>query len=206
MIAMVKQLIIFMNSKSHDSEASSFLMAFISLMNIISRMGTAHVTGGHTKGNDPNSPSLSPTTTKGHSANLPPSLSTTALSVSGSVDTSSMGTSEKQLRRQGLDCLVTVLKSLVTWGTGSGTGIQGTLSAPDPITRSRVSEDTRPEMFSPDTSADRTPVGGSSLEVTGQSTPDLTDDPSRFESAKQKKTSLLEGIKKFNFKPKRVND
>lgn len=30
------------------------------------------------------------------------------------------------------------------------------------------------------------------------------DDPSRFESAKQKKTTLLEGIKKFNFKPKRV--
>ena len=27
----------------------------------------------------------------------------------------------------------------------------------------------------------------------------------KFESAKQKKTSLLEGIKKFNFKPKRVS-
>ena len=31
-----------------------------------------------------------------------------------------------------------------------------------------------------------------------------SDDPSRFENAKQRKTTLLEGIKKFNFKPKRV--
>lgn len=42
--------------------------------------------------------------------------------------------------------------------------------------------------------------------TTRANTPDVLaeDDPSRSESAKQKKTTLLEGIKKFNFKPKRV--
>jgi brefeldin A-inhibited guanine nucleotide-exchange protein len=45
---------------------------------------------------------------------------------------------------------------------------------------------------------------GPSVEALRQPTPDLVDDPSKFESAKQKKTTLLEGIKKFNFKPKRV--
>ena len=35
-------------------------------------------------------------------------------------------------------------------------------------------------------------------------TPDVVDDPGKFESAKQRKTILLEGLKKFNFKPKRV--
>jgi brefeldin A-inhibited guanine nucleotide-exchange protein len=37
------------------------------------------------------------------------------------------------------------------------------------------------------------------------STPDLVDDPGKFESAKQRKTILLEGIKKFNFKPKKAS-
>jgi brefeldin A-inhibited guanine nucleotide-exchange protein len=41
-------------------------------------------------------------------------------------------------------------------------------------------------------------------EVSRTVTPDTDDDPGRFESAKQKKTTLLEGIRKFNFKPKRV--
>lgn len=174
-------------------------------MNIISRMGTAHVTGGgQTKGGDQNSPSLTPTTNKSHNVNVPPSLSTSALSISGSIDASSLGLSENQLRRQGIDCLVTVLKSLVTWGTGSGTGLPGSLAPPDSATRSRVSEETRPESVTPDPSIDRLPQVAQSAETTRQSTPDIGDDPSRFESAKQKKTTLLEGINKFNFKPKRV--
>lgn len=176
-------------------------------MNIISRMGTAHVTGGgQTKGNDQNSPALTPTSSRGHNITVPPSLSTSALSVAGSIDASSLGLSENQLRRQGLDCLVTVLKSLVTWGTGSGTGLPGALAVPDPAVRSRVSEEVRPEAVSPEPPIDRLPSVSQSTEVTRQSTPDIVDDPSRFENSKQKKTILLEGIKKFNFKPKRVSD
>jgi len=187
---------------NYDCDENAVDNIYEHLMNIISRMGTAHVTGGQTKG-DPNSPSLTPTAKKGHDITVPPSLSTSALSVPGSVDASSLGLSENQLRRQGLDCLVTVLKSLVTWGTGSGTGLPASLSVSDPVTRSRVSEDARPDAVTPDLSTDRLPPLPQSLEVTRQSTPDIADDPSRFESAKQKKTTLLEGIKKFNFKPKR---
>ena len=41
----------------------------------------------------------------------------------------------------------------------------------------------------------------------GPSTPDVGDDDvGRFESAKQRKTTLQEGVKKFNFKPKRGID
>jgi hypothetical protein len=36
-------------------------------------------------------------------------------------------------------------------------------------------------------------------------TPDIADDPSWFESAKQKKTTLMEGIGRFNQKPKKVS-
>ena len=34
-------------------------------------------------------------------------------------------------------------------------------------------------------------------------TPEAADDPSRFESAKQRKMVLQEGVKRFNYKPKK---
>ena len=34
-------------------------------------------------------------------------------------------------------------------------------------------------------------------------TPEVQDDPSRFESAKQRKMILQEGLKRFNYKPKK---
>jgi hypothetical protein len=57
-----------------------------------------------------------------------------------------------------------------------------------------------------DHNLDRLTVSGGSVETLRQTapSPDINDDPSRFESARQKKTTLLEGIKKFNQKPKHV--
>jgi brefeldin A-inhibited guanine nucleotide-exchange protein len=118
------------------------------------------------------------------------------------MDTSTMGLSEQQLKRQGLECLVAVLRSLVAWGTSS-TGKSTSESAADVGLRSQ-GDDTRPEIVTPDASVDRVSLSTNSVEALRQPTPDAADDPSRFESAKQKKTILLEGIKKFNFKPKRV--
>lgn len=46
---------------------------------------------------------------------------------------------------------------------------------------------------------------GTSGSMTGVNSGAGEDEPSRFENAKQRKTTLLEGIKKFNFKPKRVS-
>ena len=169
-------------------------------MTIISKLGTSHTAGPHPKGSDPSSPALTPTNGKHSSGTVPPSLTTTALSIPGSVDSTTIGLSEAQLRRQGIECLVTVLKSLVTWGTGASSGISSNVSASEVALRSRASED---GQGTPGEAGERT--SNLPLETTRQSTPDISDDPSRFESAKQKKTTLLEGIKKFNFKPKRVS-
>ena len=165
-------------------------------MTIISKLGTSHTTGPQPKGGDPSSPALTPTNSKQGSTSIPPSLATTALSVPGSVDSSTIGLSEAQLRRQGIECLAAVLKSLVTWSTGASSGIASNLSASDIALKSRTSED-----------GPRTPAEPSErlLNFPLDTTPDILDDPSRFESAKQKKTTLLEGIRKFNFKPKRVS-
>lgn len=164
-------------------------------MNIISRIGTAPVTHAAPKTNDPASPALQPQTKHQQGHQVPPSFSTAAMSVPGNVDTSTIGNSEAQLRRQGLECLVAVLKSLVAWGTA-------TPEQPiDPTTRPQA-EESRRDTMTPDFSVEKLSPGGA--DVTRGPTPELADDPTKFESAKQKKTTLLEGIKKFNFKPKRV--
>lgn len=171
-----------------------------SLMNILSKVATLPYTTSQQKANDPASPALSPQT-KG-------SVSAThvsgSLAVSGTMDTSTMGLSEGQLRRQGLECLVAVLRSLVTWGTAAGKTPAESATA-DPASKSQTGEETTAETMVSDPSLDRLTTSTGSTEALRQSTLDNADDPSRFESAKQKKTTLLEGIKKFNFKPKRVS-
>ena len=167
-------------------------------MNIISKIGTAPVTTAPQKPNDPTSPALQPQSKQRQANEIPPSFSTAALSVPGNVDTSTIGNSEMQLRRQGLECLVAVLKSLVAWGTANTSPPEQTT---DPHTRTQL-EESRRETMTPDNSTDRLSPGVT--DGTRGATPELADDPTKFESAKQKKTTLLEGIKKFNFKPKRV--
>ncbi|KAI0650276.1 hypothetical protein C8Q79DRAFT_942938 [Trametes meyenii] len=182
-----------------DSEAVDNIYEHV--MNIISKIGTAPISSVPQKTNDPNSPALQPQTRQHHgSGQVPPSFSTASLSIPGNVDVSTIGNSEAQLRRQGLECLVAVLKSLVAWGTTSSSPPE---HASDPMTRSQV-EEARRDNLTPDVSTDRLSPGGT--DPTRGPTPELADDPTKFESAKQKKTTLLEGIKKFNFKPKRGID
>ncbi|KZT24537.1 hypothetical protein NEOLEDRAFT_1094323 [Neolentinus lepideus HHB14362 ss-1] len=181
-----------------DSQAADNI--YEHLMNTISKIGITSSTV-QPKNQDPTSPGLPPTHKPQHGTALPPSLSTTALSVPGSMDISTLGLSDFQLRRQGLECLVTVLRSLVAWGTTARETVVD--SAADARANSRAQEESRHDATTPNPSLDRLSIGA---EVARQPTPDNADDPSRFESAKQKKTTLLEGIKKFNSKPKRGID
>ncbi|KAK0453821.1 hypothetical protein EV421DRAFT_1766756 [Armillaria borealis] len=181
-----------------DGEAADNI--YEHLMNIISKICTTQSTSSHQKGTEPPSPATQPAA-KSHSNVLGPSLSTSVASVPGSMDTATLGLSETQLRRQGLECLVTVLRSLVAWGTTSGKVVDG--ESVDVSSRSQPGENIRRDSLTPDSSLDKLSAVNSSTEIFRQHTPDLGDDPTKFESAKQKKTTLLEGIKKFNFKPKR---
>lgn len=170
-------------------------------MNLISKIGTIPFAAGQSKASEPPSPGLPPSA-KDRNHTVPPSLSTYSLSVSGSMDTSTMGLSENQLKRQGLECLVAVLRSLVAWSSTGKTASEGPA---DLAVRSQTGDDMPQEAANPDPPIDRASTSAMSAEALRQPTPDISDDPSRFESAKQKKTTLLEGIKKFNFKPKRVS-
>ena len=168
-------------------------------MNIISKVATLPYNTLQSKNAEPASPAVNPQT-RAHGSS---SYSSGVISVSGTIDTSTIGLSEGQLRRQGIECLVSVLRSLVTWGITSGKTPAD--HSGDSGARSQTGEETGHDSMTPDSSLDRLATSTGSVEVLRQSTPDVVDDPTRFENAKQKKTSLLEGIKKFNFKPKRVS-
>lgn len=176
-------------------------------MNIISKQSTVHSVQVKTSQAEVQSPSGG-TSKSGH-PNLPPSLTTTALSDAGaSTDSIAL---EQRLRRQSLESLVDVLRSLVAWKNAAN---KTSASAPNGVftptdqaqTRLSINEETKYDgNSSSDAILERlSPARAGSIDLR-TSTPELMDDPSRFENAKQRKTTLLEGIKKFNFKPKRVS-
>lgn len=86
---------------------------------------------------------------------------------------------ESRLRRASLDCLCSTLQSLVTWA-----GRDRDAESQESQEPQSVEEVERP---APETAVD-------------------DDDPSRFEDAKARKTTLLEAIRKFNDKPKKGID
>ncbi|KAG6821251.1 hypothetical protein H0H93_002361 [Arthromyces matolae] len=180
---------------NYDCDSEAVDNIYEHLINIVSKIGTTPSSSNHQRSSEPSSPALSPTN-KSQAAGTPPSI-TSVLSVPGTMDTSVMGLSEGQLKRQGLECLVAVMRSLVVWGTASGKAVDEVPATP---AKSQVGEDL---PLTPDGSVDKLSASATSTDTLRQPTPDIVDDPTRFESAKQKKTTLLEGIKKFNFKPKR---
>ncbi|CAO1623335.1 unnamed protein product [Jaminaea pallidilutea] len=153
------------------------------------------------------------------------SLSTAQLHDTASMDVSSSGYDssspnepvEMRLKKQSLDCLYAVLRSLVVW---SQRGVQpsssssqesvmptsyssGTLAVESQNRSPRASEDLRMG------NGDDVLAESSTAEASRVATPDPSrngaaeDDPTRFHDAKQRKTILLDGIRRFNQKPKR---
>jgi brefeldin A-inhibited guanine nucleotide-exchange protein len=141
-----------------------------------------------------------PTLASGHTgpSSMPPSLSTSALTPQSS--STPQPAVDIQLNRQGLECLVSVLRSLVTWGTGSDK-VSAESGVLNQSSKSGSREDSRHDSVNGSTGEE---VSAGLNESARVSNPDLVDDPGKFETAKHRKTLLLEGIKKFNFKQKKV--
>ncbi|GAA5850525.1 hypothetical protein JCM8547_001904 [Rhodosporidiobolus lusitaniae] len=216
---------------NYDCDRSSLDNIYERLLNIVSKLGTTHFTPtAERPGTQPPS-ALSP-------AVSPFPLAATSLFEDSRIsDPSFTGTGisqETHLKRQSLECLVGVLRSLVAWagrgaaqppatpgglppmpsasGSMNGTGVRPSFDGP------RASESDAANASGAVTPGAGAAAAGEGLppfltperrSMSGTNTPDVgggvpsLDDPSRFESAKLRKTTLLEGIKKFNFKPKR---
>jgi brefeldin A-inhibited guanine nucleotide-exchange protein len=179
-----------------------YSLGVFSLMNIVAKFTSAAPSANQPRTSEPPSPALSPTPRNQTNAHI--AWNVAGLTVPGSMDTSNLGLSENQLRRQGLECLIFVLRSLVSWGIAMN-------KAPDdggPTASRPQMDDVGRDPAPSESNLDRLSTIASSVEALrlNATTPDLSDDPSRFESARQKKTTLLEGIKKFNSKAKHVRE
>ncbi|CAO1636783.1 unnamed protein product [Sympodiomycopsis kandeliae] len=250
---------------NYDCDRTALDNVYERLITVISRISQTHVSqeakdkakeaqlsaesgdqqGGSGRGGSRSSMSSSASS----SVTLPPALSTAALPDSGNQDLSALAISpsegagnepvEVRLKRQSLECLCAVLRSLVIWSqrgsptsehsgpASSGAGLSHSISngsvasgldAGQPSSP-RVSEDARygdeiqldgakdgSLQHSSEASRVATPEPSTTSSRNAGAAVSAEDDPSRFQDAKQRKTILLEGIRKFNFKPKRGID
>ncbi len=127
---------------------------------------------------------------------LPPSLTTASLSASWNHEWDLPV--DFLLKQQALDCLVRTLRSMVNWSQdnlAAGAAKLETMDLRESSDRFRESLDPSRAAGSPRMSTADTPIA--------PSTPLLEDDPMQLEKAKLRKTALNNGIRQFNFKPKR---
>jgi brefeldin A-inhibited guanine nucleotide-exchange protein len=126
---------------------------------------------------------------------LPPSLTTASLNTPWNHEWDMPV--DFQMKQQSLDCLVRTLRSLVNWSQENLVDAAIKLQTFDRNSTDgfRDSIDPNHGAGSPRLSATDTPLV--------PSTPLFEDDPAQLEKAKQRKTALSNGIRQFNFKPKR---
>ena len=127
---------------------------------------------------------------------LPPSLTTASLNIPWNHEWDMPV--DFQLKQHALDCLVRTLRSLVNWSQESFAATEAKLQSLDPRSSADVMRESLDHGHS--NGSPRLPAVDTPL---APSTPLLEDDPQHFEKARQRKTALINGIRQFNFKPKR---
>lgn len=173
---------------NYDCDPASIENIYERLINVIGRLGQAHFPL-QSKAEEGSTDSKIATFIAAQTANL------ASISAVGDSKISAKYVAfgaEQRIRRQALDGVIAILRSLVEW-----TNI---MRPPVPAEESNDGSD-RP--IRPSHSDHRMSVHSAG----GLITPDAQnqDAPEKFESARQQKTSLMEGIRNFNTKPKRVS-
>lgn len=199
---------------NYDCDRTALDNIYERLINVISKLSQSHVAPGAVTVDKEAASSSASGQREG--LTLPPTLSTASPSEAGVQELSQSLAGqpiEIRLKRQSLESLCSVLRSLVLWsGKAAALETEPTASPPRASFDARSAQAATMSLSNshdgtaPDAhpSALQTTHIATTPDLSRVNTPDLSqDDPSRFESAKERKTTLLEGIKQFNFKPKR---
>ncbi|CAG8513048.1 4016_t:CDS:10 [Dentiscutata erythropus] len=193
------------------------------IVNIVSKVTTTRTTINSASGvssstnsekdKDPNSSTTSLASTSMQSTNvIPPSLDTKSITTNTTSQSHPNLPDELALKYQGLECLVSILRSLVAWCSNkpSVDGIDY-----DKDESIRKSEETVTELALSQNSVtvqntSKSSPSSSTMSMSGSYFGDIKsvipkamDDPEQFENLKHRKQVLQDGIKTFNFKPKR---
>ncbi|ORX95819.1 Sec7-domain-containing protein [Basidiobolus meristosporus CBS 931.73] len=187
---------------NYDCDKEALDNIYERLVNVISKITTVR-TGPSSTGvpsSNQHSNSIAPS-----SGVIQPSLTTTSVNNSLSSQLYNQG-NESDIKQKALECLVAVLRSLTTW-SDKGLGVtegENTVLEDDKQSRlTRKSED----AYENANSIVEANGHSSPSPVLNGSTPSIRslalDDPGQFETLKQRKQVLQQGIQMFNWKPKK---
>ncbi|KAI8145649.1 hypothetical protein BJV82DRAFT_534870 [Fennellomyces sp. T-0311] len=212
---------------NYDCDEASLDNIYERLVNILSKITTTHSTSPH-GGKDHDTHSSSATISSpahgkhSKSVMIPPPLTTDTVQSNDKQSNNAGPVPESAIRYRSLECLVAVLHSLVSWYTNGSVSVSAESRTDDDQSSGntpRDSEDINLRNHRP--SVDRLTshsnssaarlgspaLGGSVNPGTngngGASTSPPLDDPEQFENLKHRKQILQEGVRQFNWKPKK---
>ncbi|PWW73326.1 Sec7-domain-containing protein [Tuber magnatum] len=190
---------------NYDCDRSALDNMFQRIIEHLSRISATQVTINEQQQQNFREQYKSAAAASTHGFSLPPSLSTASIAAAPTSAGDPPFPLEYALKRHSLECLIEVLQSLVSWSREGLVGAlresanrefdEGRDSLDNSHSSPRLSAITTPVLATPQPELERRT---SSTDING-----MVDDPSQIEKAKQRKTALVEAIRKFNFKPKR---
>ncbi|KAI8082976.1 uncharacterized protein BX664DRAFT_284806 [Halteromyces radiatus] len=204
---------------NYDCDRQALDNIYERLVNVLSKITTSHSGPNVGKEMDNHGNTNNPSGHHGLHSNsvvIPPPLTTATVQSNEKQQQHHHGvlaTSDGAIRFKSLECLVAVLRSLVTWYNNNTVSVSADGKQEDDVTTPRESEDVRGSTdqltlhsngsvsrLSPTSSSNALPTA--TTPSTGNVTPRL-DDPEQFENLKHRKQLLQEGIRQFNWKPKK---
>jgi len=191
------------------------------LINALSKVMTTHygnVPGNTLDGSTPplsqtlsgmSSNNLSMSSGPSRSVHMPPAITTTSLTNFTKEQVKELYSSSgdyNELKKRGLEVLVRgILKGLVQWCEGRK-GSDKMTSIEDSDSKS-IDKGSRRSEDEGSLSLEREDESGSGISTSaGRRRLRAEDDPTQFETLKHRKQVMQEGIKRFNFKPKKVKN
>ncbi|KAI9317717.1 hypothetical protein BX666DRAFT_1856976 [Dichotomocladium elegans] len=198
---------------NYDCDQGSLDNIYERLVNILSKITTSHIFPNHPKDDiHSHSSAVSSPAHPKHPKNvmIPPPLTTDTVQHTEKLSGVNTHLSESAIRFRSLECLVAILRSLVTWYTNGSVSVTAGSRLDDDqssVNTPRDSEDLNGRLMSHSNAsgARLSPAvlgnNGSSTNVSTPTTP--LDDPEQFETLKHRKQIIQEGVRQFNWKPKK---
>ncbi|GAA5807553.1 hypothetical protein MFLAVUS_000918 [Mucor flavus] len=192
---------------NYDCDRAALDNIYERLVNVLSKITTSH--NQPTNGKDYENHLADPISSAyagihGHSSSFIPPPLTTATILHSDKQNQAASMPESAIRFKSLECLVAVLRSLVGWYQNNSVSIPAGVGSNEEDTP-RESEDRSSTNLTnhSNTSVSRLASNNASSTQLNSATPTRLDDPEEFENLKHRKQLLQEGIRQFNWKPKK---
>ncbi|RCI05462.1 guanine nucleotide exchange protein for ADP-robosylation factor [Rhizopus stolonifer] len=187
---------------NYDCDRAALDNIYERLVNVLSKVTTSHnhPTNGKDFDNHPDPISSTHVNHAHASVVIPPPL-TTATILHSDKQNAQTAMPESAIRFKSLECLVGVLKSLVSWYQNNSVSITAGQNNQEEDTP-RASEDHASLTTHSNSSVSRFNSSSASTPLTTGSSTRL-DDPEAFENLKHRKQLLQEGVRQFNWKPEK---